>query len=517
MPPKRRRPPSPAEKTKRSVPSDSRTSPWGWVGTEVKAVSALTAEHVLATCGFSARNSPSLCPNRLTQGSAHDKLDNDIIVITDEETSQCSRKVCKNNPNCLNYLGQEKWEDDAKASALFTKTIDFCQDPTEESKEPDEPVGLKNLGATCYANASLQVWFRNLAFRAGVYGLRPSGGSDPAFTESPIFHLQITFAAMQEGNQKVYNPTKLVESLALRTAEQQDAQEFAKLFLSHLDAEFQRQPVLSLRSLVTDQFQGKQVYATLCNSCQRPSEREADFLELEISLSGNISLADGIATLLQPEDLSGDNKYYCSHCDALQDATRYTKLRMLPPVLNFSLMRFVYDLSTMERRKSKNVISFPATINMEDHLDRDRQCPEGGTDHIYDLRGVLLHKGPSAYHGHYEAQVYDEISQCWYQFNDEDVTKIKTLGDRITVKKKKVSDAENEGTPPSQTDQSDSNVIRSKDAYMLIYAKRASPKPDPNTERESEPVIPSPPPWASKAVESLNRAHSQTCSEFAEK
>jgi hypothetical protein len=114
MPPKRRRPPSPAEKTKRSVPSDSRTSPWGWVGTEVKAVSALTAEHVLATCGFSARNSPSLCPNRLTQGSAHDKLDNDIIVITDEETSQCSRKVCKNNPNCLNYLGQEKWEDDGK-------------------------------------------------------------------------------------------------------------------------------------------------------------------------------------------------------------------------------------------------------------------------------------------------------------------------------------------------------------------------------------------------------------------
>lgn len=46
------------------------------------------------------------------------------------------------------------------------------------------------------------------------------------FQESPIFHLQITFAAMQEGNQKVYNPTKLVESLALRTAEQQDAQEW---------------------------------------------------------------------------------------------------------------------------------------------------------------------------------------------------------------------------------------------------------------------------------------------------
>jgi hypothetical protein len=26
---------------------------------------------------------------------------------------------------------------------------------------------------------------------------------------------------------------------------------------------------------------------------------------------------------------------------------------------------------------------------------------------VYELRGVLLHKGASAYHGHYEAQVLD--------------------------------------------------------------------------------------------------------------
>lgn len=30
-------------------------------------------------------------------------------------------------------------------------------------------------------------------------------------------------------------------------------------------------------------------------------------------------------------------------------------------------------------------------------------------DTLYELRGVLLHKGTSAYHGHYEAQVYDEL------------------------------------------------------------------------------------------------------------
>lgn len=29
------------------------------------------------------------------------------------------------------------------------------------------------------------------------------------------------------------------------------------------------------------------------------------------------------------------------------------------------------------------------------------------SENIYELRGVLLHKGASAYHGHYEAQVFD--------------------------------------------------------------------------------------------------------------
>ena len=89
------------------------------------------------------------------------------------------------------------------------------------------------------------------------------------FQESPIFQLQVTFAALQEGNKSVFNPTKLVESLQLRTSEQQDAQEwdlteliessfiyksrFSKLFMSHLDTEFKKQSLTPVKSLITDQ------------------------------------------------------------------------------------------------------------------------------------------------------------------------------------------------------------------------------------------------------------------------
>lgn len=124
---------------------------------------------------------------------------------------------------------------------------------------------VQNLGATCYANAFLQVcilydvlviptygglevWFRDLAFRHGVYQCQPSQDTENSFEvcfrlcdlnpepdyrtslqDSPVFQLQVTFAALQESTQNVYNPAKFAESLKLSTSEQQDAQELVLL------------------------------------------------------------------------------------------------------------------------------------------------------------------------------------------------------------------------------------------------------------------------------------------------
>lgn len=109
----------------------------------------------------------------------------------------------------------------------------------------------------------------------------------------------------------------------------------------------------------------------------------------------------------------------------------------------------------MERKKSKHNISYPTIIDM----DRFLGPPDPGArkrgkkgdlpgKNVYQLRGVLLHKGASAYHGHYEAQVFDvqyvhfslifarpdwcPRTQSWYQFNDEVVTKINSLGAKMS-------------------------------------------------------------------------------------
>lgn len=92
----------------------------------------------------------------------------DIIVISDDDAPSCSKKDCKTNPNCLNYLGQESWEDegtfhgreqlDPYNSLLYIsltfilkdapeeKLVKFTKlgrDPSQYTREADLPVGLK--------------------------------------------------------------------------------------------------------------------------------------------------------------------------------------------------------------------------------------------------------------------------------------------------------------------------------------------------------------------------------------
>lgn len=62
----------------------------------------------------------------------------------------------------------------------------------------------------------------------------------------------------------------------------------------------------------------------------------------------------------------------------------------------------------MERKKSKHNIQFPTVLDMNPFLDKSvSDASSDESDNIYELQGILLHKGPSAYHGHYEAMVFD--------------------------------------------------------------------------------------------------------------
>lgn len=70
--------------------------------------------------------------------------------------------------------------------------------------------------------------------------------------------------------------------------------------MAHLDTEFKKQQNPELQSLIasqvrstgrwtgyqlmSSQFEGKQVYNTVCQHCHRRSERDSDFLEIELNI-----------------------------------------------------------------------------------------------------------------------------------------------------------------------------------------------------------------------------------------
>ena len=43
---------------------------------------------------------------------------------------------------------------------------------------------------------------------------------------------------------------------------------------------------------------------------------------------------------------------------------------------------------------------------------------------VYELSAVLIHRGISAYSGHYIAHVKDALTGDWYKFNDEEIEKM---------------------------------------------------------------------------------------------
>jgi hypothetical protein len=175
------------------------------------------------------------------------------------------------------------------------------------------------------------------------------------------------------------------------------------------------------------------------------------------------------------------------------DAVRYIKLKELPPILHFSLMRFGFDAKTMDRKKSNSFIEYPKTLDMSDYVD-------GGASLVYELKGVLLHKGSSAHHGHYVAQVWDEQKKQWFLCDDELVEVIENKPAKKADKPGKVkvgsdgkqvidlcSDSDGEAPPPTAQDEGTS---KSKDAYLLVYVLRnaAAPQSAPDQVPISAPL-----------------------------
>ncbi|XP_037346646.2 ubiquitin carboxyl-terminal hydrolase 48 isoform X2 [Pungitius pungitius] len=411
------------------------------------------------------------------------------------------RRNCKGNPNCLVGIGEQAWLGDIDENAFHN-----IDDPNSERRDKNTFVGLTNLGATCYVNTFLQVWFHNLELRRSLYQCHNSRAEEHNAEseyepQSICEHLQYLFALLHNSNRKYIDPTGLVKALGLDTGQQQDAQEFSKLFLSLLEDTLSKQKNPHLQNVIQRQFCGQFSYVTVCNECGRSSALPSRFYELELNIQGNKNLTECVTEFLKEEKLDGENRYFCESCQTKQCATRRIRLHSIPPTLNLQLMRFVFDRQTGHKKKLNTFISFPEQLDMGPFL-------EGKPDHkcVYELSAVLIHRGISAYSGHYIAHVKDARTGDWYKFNDEEIEKMEGKKLQLGTEEDIAETVKSQTRKPKCI----KGYHCSRNAYMLVYKVQEEENTDHSLTNVEVPA------FLQRLVDQDNHKFEEWCNEMAD-
>ncbi|KAJ1562286.1 Ubiquitin carboxyl-terminal hydrolase 48, partial [Cladochytrium tenue] len=356
---------------------------------------------------------------------------------TSAAAEACTPARCRGKVDCLNHLGQADWLKNDAFERFAHRCGRIEPDPRELLRKEGRPMGLKNLAATCYLNSLVQV-------------------------DDAARHLQRIFAFLEYGVENYHDPTALLTALKINTGVQQDAQEFANLFLSHLETLFERQqePSLKTESGRSDRFHD---------------------LELNVSDVNATSVEACLRSYLSEETLDAENKYFCEACQEKQDAKRAIRIRSLPEVLNLQLVRFVFDAKTMTRKKTRSLVAFPASLDLSPFISSDG--PDLQPSHIYDLAAVLMHKGAAAHAGHFVARILDksdedvnELEPVCFEFDDEAKASSKKMATLAPD-----SPCAGAGVSFRHTELTETSIFASSSAYMLTYHRRGSAFPVANT------------------------------------
>uniref|UniRef100_A0AAQ5XGH9 Ubiquitin carboxyl-terminal hydrolase n=1 Tax=Amphiprion ocellaris TaxID=80972 RepID=A0AAQ5XGH9_AMPOC len=254
---------------------------------------------------------------------------------------------------------------------------DMCS-PADWIRQDDWPVGIRNVGNTCWFSAVIQSLFHLPVFRRLVLSYHLSermlekckSHSDKrniAFMQE----LRCLFALMVGSTRRFVDPSAAVELLrdAFRTSEaQQDVSEFSHKLLDWLEDAFQlaakgnntedkqHNPMVQLfyGTFVTERrLEGK----TLCNIEQ--------FGQYPLQVNGFSNLDECLEGAMVEKEIES------LHSDNGVTSGRERWFKKLPPVLTFELSRFEFNTQLGRPEKIHKKLEFPQIIYMDRYLHKN--------------------------------------------------------------------------------------------------------------------------------------------------
>ncbi|XP_061955007.1 ubiquitin C-terminal hydrolase 12-like isoform X1 [Populus nigra] len=303
-----------------------------------------------------------------------------------------------------------------EAEVAVCKVLDYW---SYDSKKETGYVGLKNQGATCYMNSLLQTLYHISYFRKAVYHMPTTENDMP--TGSIPLALQSLFFKLQYNDTSVATK-ELTKSFGWDTYDsfmQHDVQELNRVLCEKLEDKMKGTVV---EGTIQQLFEGHHMNYIECINVEYKSTRKESFYDLQLDVKGCRDVYASFDKYVEVERLEGDNKYHAEE-HGLQDAKKGVLFIDFPPVLQLQLKRFEYDFMRDTMVKINDRYEFPLQLD----LDRENGkylSPESDRSvrNLYTLHSVLVHSG-GVHGGHYYAFIRPTLSDQWFKFDDERVTK----------------------------------------------------------------------------------------------
>ena len=311
------------------------------------------------------------------------------------------------------------------------------------------PVGLHNLGNTCFFNAALQCLLRVQPLTDKILSPdfeRNLNPNNPKSSHGRIARAYKKFLQeMCQAGSRSCDPSDLRNAIVSKfrrfdNYSQQDSQELLCALLDGIHEDLNQSAYAkgnqrivndsadmdSLQmhrqrnfSCIVDLFHGSLFSKVSCPECHHVEIVYDPFTFLSLDIPRqfhNVDLKDCLKKFSQKETLNASNKWFCENCRQKVCAVKKMGVYECPPILLIHLKRFSGD---GYYTKIETPVNYPDTLDSSTFSKKDSG--------IYKLIGAVFHSG-SLGGGHYTAAAIDPASNRWYNFNDSIASSIDRSG-----------------------------------------------------------------------------------------
>ncbi|GMP53312.1 hypothetical protein CsSME_00018802 [Camellia sinensis var. sinensis] len=305
------------------------------------------------------------------------------------------------------------------------------------------PLGLKNLGNSCYLNSVLQCLTYTPPLASFCLNSLHSSSCDSALAEireCPFCILEKRIARSLSVDLTLDTPAKMNSCLRIfaehfRFGRQEDAHEFLRYVIDACHNTCLRLKKLQQRrkggggddegfgggTVVKEIFGGALQSQVKCLNCGAESNKVDEIMDISLDVLHSTSLKESMQKFFQAEVLDGNNKY---NCKKLVTARKQMSLLQAPNVLVIQLKRF----EGVFGGKIDKAIAFEEVLVLSSYM-----CKASQDTHVeYKLFGTIVHSGFSPDSGHYYAYIKDAMGR-WYCCNDSYV-KLSNLEEVLSEK-----------------------------------------------------------------------------------